>query len=84
LQLHLTDSRNAGLLFGNGDVVRRLRGRHTLRLPDKRGCDTDQSRYEKVSQSEECSPANRRPVARQLIASRYEKVGKSEEYSPAK
>jgi hypothetical protein len=46
LQRHLTDRRNAGLLFGNGDVVRRLRGRDTLRLPDKRGCDTDQSRYE--------------------------------------
>jgi hypothetical protein len=77
LQRHLTDRRNAGLLFGNGDVVRRLRGRYTLRLPDKRGCDTDQSRCEKVSQSEECSPVNRRPVARQLIASRYEKVSQS-------
>jgi hypothetical protein len=76
LQRHLTDRCNAGLLFGNGDVVRRLRGRDTLRLPDKRGCDTDQSRYEN-SQSEECSPVNRRPVARQLIASHYEKVSQS-------
>ena len=81
LQRHLTDRRKAGLLFGNGDVVRRLRGRE---LPDKRGCDTDQSRYEKVSQSEGCSPAKWRPVARQLIASRYEKARQSEECSPAK
>ena len=57
LQRHLTDRGKAGLLFDNGDVVRRLRGRDTLRLPDKRGCDTDQSRYEKASQSERCSPA---------------------------
>jgi hypothetical protein len=56
LQRHLTDRRKAGLLFGNDDVVRRVRGRDTLRLPDKRGCDTDQSRYEKTSQSGECSP----------------------------
>jgi hypothetical protein len=56
LQRHLTDRRNAGLLFGNGDVVWRLRGRDTLRLPGQRHCDTDQSRYEKASQSGECSP----------------------------
>ena len=41
LQRHVTDGREARLLFGYGDVVRRLRGRDTLRLPDKRGCDTD-------------------------------------------
>jgi len=50
LQRQLTDRRKARLLFGNGDVVRRLRGQDTLRLPDQRGCDTDQSRYEKASQ----------------------------------
>src|SRR5262245_19438115 len=77
LQRHLTDRRNAGLLFGNGDVVRRLRGRDTLRLPDKRGCDTDRSRYEN-NQSEQCSPVNRR------FARRYEKVSQSEECSPTK
>jgi hypothetical protein len=82
LQRQLTNRGKAGLL-GNGELVRRLRDRDTLRLPDKRGCDTDQSRYEN-SQSEECSPANRRPVARHLIASRYEKVSQSEECSPAK
>ena len=51
LQRHLTDRRKVRLLFGNGngDIVRRLRGRN---LPDKRSCDTDQSSYEKVSQNE--------------------------------
>jgi hypothetical protein len=56
LQRQLTDRRNARVLFGNGDLVRRVRGRDTLRLPDQRHCDTDQSRYEKTSQSGECSP----------------------------
>jgi hypothetical protein len=55
LQRQLTDRRNARVLFGNGDVIRRVRGRDTLRLPDKRGCDTDQSRYEKTGQSGEFS-----------------------------
>jgi len=56
LQRQLTDGRKARLLFGNGNVVRRLRGRDTLRLPDQRHCDTDQSCDEKTSQSGECSP----------------------------
>src|SRR5215475_3061532 len=57
LQRQLTDGRKGRLLFGNGDVGRRLRGRDTLSLPDNRGCDTDQSRYEKAGQSGGCSPA---------------------------
>src|SRR5215475_1791709 len=37
LQRRPNDRRNAGLLFGNGEVIRRLRGRNWLRLPDNRG-----------------------------------------------
>src|SRR5450830_1855633 len=39
----------------------------TLGLPGKRGADTDQSRNGKASKVAEYSPANRRPVARELI-----------------
>src|SRR5450759_639480 len=39
----------------------------TLGLPGKRGADTDQSRNGKASKAAEYSPANRRPVARELI-----------------
>jgi hypothetical protein len=36
-------------------------------LPRKRGADTDQNRNEKAGKGAEYSPANRRPVARQVI-----------------
>src|SRR5215471_1422436 len=36
LQRQPNDRRDAGLFFGNGDVIR-LRGRNWLRLPDNRG-----------------------------------------------
>ena len=57
LQRQLADRRSARLFFGCGDVVWQLCGRDTLRLPDKRGCDTDQGRDEKASQSGRCSLA---------------------------